>query len=183
VNMTVPTTRPNAVYYPVDLAQSRVIVPFLGNWTLGTYRKGYGWHTGLDFIGKAANRGLGTKVRAIADGVVLDSSAPVSPRGYGNMVYIQHPALGVWTRSAHLSTRLVKTGDTVKAGQVIGLMGTSGTDNVHLHFDIATQAFGWDREFHAADTAIAKAYVEAHFTDPTNFFLRHVALSLPESAA
>lgn len=58
--------------------------------------------------------------------------------GYGNYVIIEHED-GESTVYAHLReyTVLVKNGDTVKQGQVIGLMGSSGdSDGQHLHFEI-----------------------------------------------
>lgn len=115
---------------------TREIVPFLGHADNGTYRAGYGWHTGVDIILNRRDRGLGVPVMAIADGVVVDSSPTLSPFGYGNMVLIYHPQFKTWSRYAHLAKRSVAKGAVVRAGQTIGTMGKSGSDNVHLHWDV-----------------------------------------------
>lgn len=58
--------------------------------------------------------------------------------GYGNYVILEHGD-GEWSVYAHLReySVLVKYGDTVRQGQVLGLMGSSGdSDGQHLHFEI-----------------------------------------------
>ena len=56
--------------------------------------------------------------------------------GYGETVVVQH-ADGRTTRYAHLSKRLVKEGEHVSQGQVIGQAGTTGYSwGVHLHFEL-----------------------------------------------
>lgn len=86
------------------------------------------WHSGIDFAGK-----LGTKVHAVAAGVVVFAG----PRsGYGNMVEINHGG-GFVTRYGHHEKLLVKVGDIVKKGQVIGLMGSTGrSTGPHVHFEV-----------------------------------------------
>ena len=87
-----------------------------------------GSHTGLDIA--APN---GTKILAVADGVVTHAS----PMGsYGNLVIISH-GNGVETYYAHCSKILVKEGDTVTSGQNIALVGSTGnsTGN-HLHLEV-----------------------------------------------
>jgi murein DD-endopeptidase MepM/ murein hydrolase activator NlpD len=83
-------------------------------------------HLGVDFRGavgepvRAANRG----VVALVDNFFLA----------GNVVYIDHGA-GVVTAYFHLSKTLVAVGDTVKRGQVIGLVGNTGrVTGPHLHW-------------------------------------------------
>ena len=57
-------------------------------------------------------------------------------RGYGLVVVLQH-GRNVRTVYAHLSRINVKTGQPVKAGEVIGLSGRSGNaTGAHLHFEI-----------------------------------------------
>ena len=51
---------------------------------------------------------------------------------YGNRIYVKHSDKTM-VMYGHLKSTLVKKGDTVNAGQQIGIMGKSGTDNVHLH--------------------------------------------------
>ncbi|HEY3112323.1 MAG TPA: M23 family metallopeptidase [Gemmatimonadaceae bacterium] len=83
-------------------------------------------HLGVDFRGavgepvRAANRG----VVALVDDFFLA----------GNVIYIDHGG-GVVTAYFHLSKALVSAGDTVKRGQVIGLVGNTGrVTGPHLHW-------------------------------------------------
>jgi murein DD-endopeptidase MepM/ murein hydrolase activator NlpD len=56
--------------------------------------------------------------------------------GYGNYVLIKHPN-GIETLYAHLSKRLLKVGDKVFPGDIVGLAGNSGRSSAaHLHFEI-----------------------------------------------
>ncbi len=56
--------------------------------------------------------------------------------GYGNYVLIKHPN-GIETLYAHLSKRLLKAGDEVFPGDIVGLAGNSGRSSAaHLHFEI-----------------------------------------------
>lgn len=56
--------------------------------------------------------------------------------GYGNYVLIKHPN-GLETLYAHLSKRLLKVGDQVYPGDIVGLAGNSGrSSSAHLHFEI-----------------------------------------------
>lgn len=57
--------------------------------------------------------------------------------GYGNCIVIKH-AYGFETLYSHQSENMVKVGDKVKAGQVIGLTGRTGRATTeHLHFEIS----------------------------------------------
>lgn len=87
-----------------------------------------GVHTGLD-IGAAG----GTPIKVAADGVVTRSAWTGS---YGNLVVVSH-GNGIETYYAHCSKLIAKVGQTVKAGDTIGLVGTTGnsTGN-HLHLEI-----------------------------------------------
>jgi murein DD-endopeptidase MepM/ murein hydrolase activator NlpD len=84
-------------------------------------------HTGLDMRGDT-----GDPVRATANGTVT-SAGPNG--GYGKMVEIEHKN-GLSTRYAHLSAIDVKVGQTVKIGQVIGKIGSTGrSTGPHLHYE------------------------------------------------
>jgi murein DD-endopeptidase MepM/ murein hydrolase activator NlpD len=84
-------------------------------------------HTGLDF--RAAT---GDPVRATANGKVASAGWA---GGYGRMVEIDH-GNGLSTRYGHLSEIGVKVGDSVKIGQVIGAVGSTGrSTGPHLHYE------------------------------------------------
>lgn len=86
-------------------------------------------HTGMDFTAPT-----GTEVYATGDGVVIDVDH--SKRGYGNTVIIDH-GFGYKTLYAHLSEILVRSGKTVKRGEVIGLVGNTGMSLApHLHYEV-----------------------------------------------
>jgi len=83
-------------------------------------------HLGVDFRGAT-----GAPIRAANDGVValVDNFFLA-----GNVVYVDHGA-GLTTGYFHLSKPLVKVGDRVKRGQVIGLVGATGrVTGPHLHW-------------------------------------------------
>jgi murein DD-endopeptidase MepM/ murein hydrolase activator NlpD len=84
-------------------------------------------HTGLDF--RAAT---GDPVRATASGKVISSGWS---GGYGRMVEIDH-GNGLATRYGHLSEISVRVGDTIRIGQVIGAVGSTGrSTGPHLHYE------------------------------------------------
>ena len=84
-------------------------------------------HTGLDF-----RASTGDPVRATANGKVASSGWA---GGYGRMVEIDH-GNGLSTRYGHLSEIGVKVGDSIKIGQVIGAVGSTGrSTGPHLHYE------------------------------------------------
>ncbi len=85
-------------------------------------------HSGIDFAGK-----LGSDVVAVAAGVVTYAGRR---SGYGNLVEINH-GKGYSTRYGHNNKILVKVGQTVKKGEVISKMGTTGrSTGPHVHFEV-----------------------------------------------
>ena len=86
-------------------------------------------HTGMDFTAPT-----GTEVYATGDGVV--SKIQYAQRGYGYHLVIDH-GFGYQTLYAHLSKILVRPGQKVKRGTVIGLVGNTGTSVApHLHYEV-----------------------------------------------
>lgn len=79
----------------------------------------------------------GTPIVAAADGVVIvEKGAGKWYGGYGNHIVIEHDN-GTQTLYAHNSKNLVNVGDTVKQGQTIGLVGSTGrSTGSHLHFEV-----------------------------------------------
>ena len=86
-------------------------------------------HYGMDFSAKT-----GTEIYATGDGVV--SKVRRSKRGYGNYVKINH-GFGYETLYAHMSKYIVKKGQKVKRGEVIGYVGNTGISTApHLHYEV-----------------------------------------------
>jgi len=86
------------------------------------------FHKGVDFAGRE-----GADVVAVASGVVIWSG---DRYGYGQMVEVNH-GNGYVTRYAHNSENLVAVGDTVKRGQTIAVMGSTGrATGPNLHFEV-----------------------------------------------
>lgn len=89
-----------------------------------------GYHTGVDFIASS-----GTTVKAVGAGTVVSAGWGGS---YGNEVVIRH-ADGKYSQYGHLSSLSVSSGQSVTAGQRIGLSGSTGNSSgPHLHFEIRT---------------------------------------------
>ena len=106
----------------------------------------YGWLSGTfggrpdPFTGEPAfHQGIdistekGQPVYATANGTV-ESAAPNGD--YGNMIALKHD-FGLATRYGHLSRFNVKVGETVKRGDIIGYVGSTGrSTGAHLHYEI-----------------------------------------------
>ena len=96
-------------------------------------------HNGMDISLKT-----GDTIRAVFNGKVRYSK--FHENGYGELVVIRHDN-GLETFSAHLSKRLVKAGERVVAGQVIGLGGSTGrSSGPHLHFEFRYKGQAFDPE-------------------------------------
>lgn len=86
-------------------------------------------HEGIDFTAP-----IGTDIYATGDGVVTETE--YSKVGYGNFIVINH-GFGYETKYAHLSKIMVKRGQKIKRGQVIGHVGNTGKSTApHLHYEV-----------------------------------------------
>ena len=105
-------------------------------------------HTGLDF--RAAT---GDSVRATANGKVVSAGWA---GGYGRMVEVDH-GNGLSTRYGHLSAIDVKVGQSVKIGQVLGKVGSTGrSTGPHLHYETRIDGDAVDpRKFLRAGTRLS----------------------------
>lgn len=89
---------------------------------------GADWHQGVDFAAKE-----NSEIVAVASGVVTWAEDRYQ---YGKLIEINH-GNGFVTRYAHCKSILVKSGDIVKKGQTIGLVGSTGrSTGPHVHFEV-----------------------------------------------
>lgn len=87
------------------------------------------WHKGVDY-----GVPVGTPIKSSFDGVIRYSQ--LNYGGYGQLIIVRHYN-GLETYYAHLSSRMVKSGDKVKGGDIIGYSGNTGhTTGPHLHYEI-----------------------------------------------
>ncbi len=87
------------------------------------------FHEGLDF-----SCSIGTPVYATGNGVVF--KAEYNANGYGNCINLDH-GNGYNTKYAHLSKMLVKDGQRVNRGDLIGYSGNTGmSTGPHLHYEV-----------------------------------------------
>jgi murein DD-endopeptidase MepM/ murein hydrolase activator NlpD len=102
--------------------------PVFGNISSGFGFRRREFHTGIDI-----RAGVGTPVRATANGIV---SYAGWKGGYGLTVIIRHN-FGFSTLYAHLSRLSVGIGKRIERGDIIGYTGTTGyTTGPHLHYEV-----------------------------------------------
>jgi murein DD-endopeptidase MepM/ murein hydrolase activator NlpD len=101
---------------------------------------GFGWrthpiyktaefHPGMDFAAPT-----GTEIYATGDGTV--ERADATAQGYGNHVVIDH-GFGYKTLYGHMTKFIVKPGQKVKRGQLIGFVGSTGLSTApHVHYEV-----------------------------------------------
>ncbi len=101
--------------------------------------RGYRWHYGTDL-----DLDTGDSVVAAFDGVVRIASWDGG--GYGNYVVVRHYN-GLETLYGHMSKTLVKVGQFVKAGEMLGKGGSTGrSSGPHLHYEVRYQGNPIDPE-------------------------------------
>ena len=123
-----------------NLADGAIAVPSDKPVKSAAFTSGYGvrsdpfkgraaMHAGIDLAGP-----VGTPIYATADGIVSESG--YHNGGYGNLVKLDH-GRGIETRYGHMSAILVRAGQRVTRGQVIGRMGSTGrSTGSHLHYEV-----------------------------------------------
>lgn len=110
-----------------DLPDSSFVFPLPGAKVISAYGS-RGGHTGDDIKTKPNDT-----IRCVMDGIVRMAK---SYGGYGNVVVVRHYN-GIETVYSHNSSNLVEAGDTVRAGQPVGLTGRTGRATTeHLHFEV-----------------------------------------------
>lgn len=122
-----------------DFPDSQVLVienDSLGNYItprLGLITSNFGWRSGRMHKGIDINLNKGDVVNTAFDGMVRYAQ---NKGGFGNVVIVRHYN-GLETVYAHLSKIKVKTGQIVKAGDLLGLGGSTGrSSGPHLHFEV-----------------------------------------------
>lgn len=98
---------------------------------IGRYSSNGSLNKGIDIAGN-----LGQPVLAASSGAVVYAGSGL--RGYGELLIIKHSDTYV-SAYGHNRRLLVREGQQVKVGQVIAEMGSTGTDQVKLHFEIRRQ--------------------------------------------
>lgn len=102
----------------------------------------YGWRHRRMHKGQDIKLYIGDTVRAAFDGRVR--ICRFERRGYGNYYVIRHEN-GLETIYGHLSKHIVKQDQYVKAGQAIGLGGSTGrSTGPHLHFEMRYMGIALD---------------------------------------
>lgn len=127
---SVAAKRPAAIPKPPPLSKGKFLLPVRGRLLSRFGPKGRGLRN--DGVNIAAPRG--TPVRAAESGIVVYSGNALL--GFGNMVLVRH-ANGYMTAYAHNEAVAVSRGDTVRRGQVIAKVGSTGNvAKPQLHFEI-----------------------------------------------
>ncbi|MBW4691379.1 MAG: M23 family metallopeptidase [Lyngbya sp. HA4199-MV5] len=140
-----PTAKPGATQperllsgYPLTSKPARSALLLGYGWGIQPLTGKVGFHSGIDLAAT-----VGSPVLAVADGTVAFAG---KQGAYGNLVVINH-AEGLQTRYAQLATVKVKAGQSVKRGQTIATVGTTGTRSSkepHLHFEVRSRSgLGW----------------------------------------
>ena len=114
-------------------------------WRISPFTKASDFHAGIDLAAPA-----GTPVYATADGVVVFAGRHPQRNifwwRFGNVVAVRHGDRYV-TIYGHCDRLDVKKGQTVRQGEAIGTVGTSGwTTHAHLHYEVRSnvEGRGWD---------------------------------------
>lgn len=97
-------------------------------WRSSPWGGGSDWHPGIDIAND-----YGTPISVTADGVVVFSGWY---GGYGKMIQVDH-GNGITTIYAHNSENVVEVGQTVKKGDLVAYMGSTGlSTGSHLHYEV-----------------------------------------------
>jgi len=115
--------------FPLGVKDEKVRVTSNFGYRTDPFDEAQKFHQGMDI--SAAE---GTPVIATADGKVILVSD--QPGGYGKHIVLAHDEV-YQTKYAQLSSMEVKEGETVKRGELIGRVGSSGRSTApHLHYEV-----------------------------------------------
>lgn len=115
---------------PLRKLEPEMVASGFGN-RINPFNKKIYKHTGLDLVAEK-----GTEVVATANGKILQVHIEQTPGGAGSFIVIDH-GKGYQTRYSKLESTLLRPGQTVRQGQIIGTVGQTGTSVApHLHYEI-----------------------------------------------
>ena len=144
----------NHIYLHLDsLKEHEYAFPLPGAKVISAYGS-RGGHSGADIKTCAKDT-----IRAAFDGVVRMSKPYYA---YGNLVVVRHPS-GLETIFSHNFKNLGQSGDTVKAGQPVGLTGRTGratTEHVHFETRINGQHFNPNLIFNLKEGTLRKECIK-----------------------
>jgi murein DD-endopeptidase MepM/ murein hydrolase activator NlpD len=113
---------------PVNIKQLKFMASGFG-YRIDPIYKTPKFHAGMDFVAE-----VGTPVYATGNGIVFKADREAG--GYGNHVRISH-GFGYLTLYGHLSEYLVRPGQKIKRGDIIGRVGNTGkSTGPHLHYEV-----------------------------------------------
>lgn len=93
------------------------------------------FHAGVDFALE-----MNTPVAALFDGQAVEAEYQ---DGYGNEVLLYHPSSDTYTRYAHMNALAISPGQFVRAGELIGSVGSTGrSTGPHLHIEYIVKMNG-----------------------------------------
>ncbi|EKU95620.1 M23 family metallopeptidase [Actinobaculum massiliense] len=153
--LAVPTS--NLIVMPLQTGVYRVSSPFGAR--VDPITGGASVHAGQDYAAPA-----GTPIHAVADGTVLHAGEGIEGRS-NNLIIVEHQVGDLKFQSWYIHMYddgvLVQEGDVVKAGQIIGTVGSNGySTGPHLHLEI-----------HDA---------EGELVDPAQFLTDHAAVPVED---
>ena len=123
----IPKPKTGALAWPL---LGRITQGYGSTYVTGFYNDAYKFHNGIDIAAY-----YGTPVRASESGIV-SASADDGRYAYGSWLSVRHEN-GLTTLYTHLSAKEVSIGETIRQGQIIGYIGSSGfTTGPHLHFTV-----------------------------------------------
>lgn len=129
------------------------------------------FHPGIDFNYGIGDSDFGQPVIPPTWGITVYVSPRGTNGGLGNYLVLYHPHLKAWTRYLHLEGIFVTVGQKTPPKQPMALLGDSGTDNSHLHFEVLNErglAFIRDfrRPYGRYPTGLSKQKVASMWLDP-----------------
>lgn len=100
------------------------------------------FHPGEDYNYSTGNKDHDLPILSPYKGAVVEVYKGRWHNGFGIFVVLWHEKYQKWTRYAHMNSTDLKVGQRIEGGQEIGRSGRTGTDWVHVHFEV------WNRKLY-----------------------------------